>query len=152
LVRDKKIAAFAGSFSNFPGSKYPNLWMAFVIPSPGVGNDEVQAAVREEIERLKSGEITDAEMRRFRTRAKADLIRQLGNNSGIAFQLSMNQTLHGDWRALFRQIEAIEGVTREDIRRVAQETFVPSNRTVATIRTEAPAKNQETSGDAGDES
>ena len=152
LVRDQKIAAFAGSFSNFPGSKYPNLWMAFVIPTPGVDNEQVQAAIRAEIDRLKAGDISDEEMRRFRTRAKADLIRQLGNNSGIAFQLSRYQTLHGDWRALFRQIESFEKVTKEDIQRVAKATFVPNNRTVAMIRTEAPAATQEPSGEAGGES
>lgn len=136
LVRDDKIAAFVGSFSNFPGSKYPNLWFAFSFPAKDHTNEEVQAAIRAELERLKEGDISDAELRRFRTRAKANLLRQMNNNTGIAIQFSRNHTLHGDWRELFRTIDAIEAVTREDIQRVARETFVPQNRTVAMIVTD----------------
>ena len=133
LVRDQKLAAFVGSFSNFPGSKYPNLWLAFAIPSKEASNEEVQAALREELEELKSGEISDTEMQRFRTRAKADLLRGMNNNTGIAFQFSIFQTLHGDWRELFHRIDKIEAVTKEDVHRVARETFVPQNRTVAMV-------------------
>ena len=132
----RRFAAFVGSFSNFPGSKYPNLWLSFSVPNKGHSNEEVQAAIHAELERLKEGDVSEAELRRFRNRAKADLLRQMDNNTGIALQFSRNQTLHGDWRELFHTIDAIEAVTREDIQRVARETFVPQNRTVAMVVTE----------------
>ena len=138
LVRDEKMAAFTGSFSPFPGDKYASLWLAFAMPAKDRSNEEVQAAIHAELERLKTEPVTDAEMERFRTRAKADLLRQLGNNFGMALQLAISQTIQGDWRELFRAIEDIEKVTKEDIQRVARETFVPSNRTVAMIVTEDP--------------
>jgi len=136
LVRDKKIAVTVSSFSNFPGEKYPNLWAVFAIPARGVGNEEVQTAIREELKRLKTEDVTDAELEKFKTRAKADLVRQLRSNNGIAFQFADYQRLHGDWRELFRYIDKIEQVTKEDIRRVANEILVPTNRTVAMIVTE----------------
>ena len=142
LVRDKQIAAFAGSFSGLAGRKYPSLWLAFAMPAKDHTNEEVQAAIREEIERLKTEEVTDAELRRFRSRAKADLVRKLRSNFGLAVELATAQTLHGDWRELFRSLEQIEKVTKADIQRVARETLVASNRTVGMIVTE----------DAGDES
>ncbi len=135
LVRDQKIAAFTGSFSNIPGRKYPSLWLVFAIPSKDHDNEEVQAAIRAELERLKEEPVSDAELRRFRTRAKATLVRQLRNNFGLATQLATYQSLHGDWRELFREIDRIEKVTKEDIQRVARETFVPINRTVGMIVT-----------------
>ncbi len=139
LVRDQKIAAFAGSFSNFPGQKYPSLWAAFAFTAKDHTNDEVQATIRGEIERLKTEPVSDSEMRRFRTRAKANLVRGMNNNAGLASRFATWHTLHGDWRELFRQIDRIEKVTKEDIQRVARDTFTASNRTVAMIVTEDPA-------------
>jgi len=133
LVRDKKIAAQVGVFNGFPGDKYPNLILFFAIPSPGHSNEEVQAAIREEIAKISREPITDDELKMVKTRAKAELIRGLDSNPEIASKLAEYQTLFGDWRELFRQVERIDKITKEDIMRVAQATFVPSNRTVAMI-------------------
>ena len=38
LVRDKRLAVFAASFSGFPGEKYPNLWAVYAVPARGVTN------------------------------------------------------------------------------------------------------------------
>ncbi|HEX2165177.1 MAG TPA: pitrilysin family protein, partial [Thermoanaerobaculia bacterium] len=139
LVEDEKIAVAAASFSGLPGDQFKNLWMAYAVPAKDVENEEVQAAIREEIERLKTELVTDEELARFKTRAKADLIRGLRSNQGLANQLAEYQTLFGDWRALFRYIDAIEKVTKEDVQRVARETFVPTNRTVGMIVTQPAA-------------
>ncbi len=133
LVRDKKIAAFAGAGNGFPGIKYTNLMFVFGFTTPGHTNEEIQAAIAEEIERIKTEPISDAELERVKTRAKANLIRGLQSNQGIAIQLATNQVLFGDWRELFRGVERIEKVTKEDILRVANEVFQPTNRTVAMI-------------------
>jgi predicted Zn-dependent peptidase len=143
LVRDKKIAAQAAAISGFPGEKYPNLMLFFAIPTPGHSNEEVQKAIREEIEKIKNEPVTDDELKRVKTRAKADLIRGLRSNQGIAGQLATYQAIFGDWRELFRAVEKIDKVTKEDVRRVAQAAFVPTNRTVGMIvNTDSPsAKN-----------
>ena len=136
LVRDKKIAVQTGSFSSFPGDKYPNLQIFYAIPSRGVANEEVQGAIRAEIDRLKEQEVTDEELARFKTRAKAGLLRSLRSNQGLANNLSNYQTAFGDWREVFRYIDRLDAVTKEDIRRVANDTFQASNRTVGMIVTE----------------
>ena len=135
LVRDKKIAANSAGFSGFPGNKYPNLFVFFAVPTPGKTTAEVRDAIRAEIERLKTEDVSDGELAMIKTRAKADLIRQLNNNQGLALQLGTTQALYGDWRELFRQVDRIEKVTKADIRRVANATFVANNRTVARIET-----------------
>jgi predicted Zn-dependent peptidase len=139
LVRDKKIASDSAGFSGLPGNKYPHLFAFYAFPIPGHGNGEVAAAIHIEIERLKKEDITDDELRMIKTRAKANLIRGLGSNEGLAFELGMNQARYGDWRELFRSVDRIDKVSKADIRRVANQTFVASNRTVGVIETAAPS-------------
>jgi predicted Zn-dependent peptidase len=138
LVRDKKVALFAGGQSGFPGSKYPQLYLFYAVPNQGKTPKDLAAAFREEIDKLKTTDVTDEELQMVKTRAKASLIRGLGDNPGLAQQLAETQTRYGDWREIFRYIDRIDKVTKADIRRVANKTFVPSNRTVAMIETERP--------------
>jgi predicted Zn-dependent peptidase len=140
LVRDKKVAVSAGSFGAYPGEKYPHMLMAYAVPGRGISNDTVQKAIREELERLKNEDVTDAELEKFRTRAKAGLIQSLGSNLGLAMSLTDYHMIFGDWRELFRYIERFDTVTKSDIRRVSQQTFQSSNRVVAKIKTNSPAQ------------
>ncbi|HYY68472.1 MAG TPA: insulinase family protein, partial [Terriglobales bacterium] len=135
LVRDKKIAAEAEGFSGFPGNKYEHLFAFDAVPLPGHTPEEMRNAIHEEVERLKTSYITDEELKTVKTRAKANLIRGLADNAGLAFQLAIYQLRYGDWREVFRSVERIDKVTKEDIRRVANKTFLPTNRTVGMIET-----------------
>jgi predicted Zn-dependent peptidase len=137
LVRDKRIA-IAAQGGSFPGTKYPSLFFFFAAPAQGHTADDMAGPIHEEIEKLKTQDVTDEELQSIKTRAKADLIRGLGNDQGLAFQLGEYQALYGDWRELFHQIEEIDKVSKADIRRVANKTFVEQNRTVAVMETEKP--------------
>jgi len=139
LVRDKKIAAAAAGFSGFPGTKYPNLFAFYAVPTPGHTPQEVQAAIREEIERLKTEDVSDEELAMVKTRARADLIRRLASNQGLAIQLATYQARLGDWRELFRQVDALAKVSKADVRRVANQAFVEGNRTVGIVESTRPS-------------
>jgi len=133
LVRDKKIASFSAGFSGLPGTKYPHLFAFFAVPLPGHTPQEMGDAIHVEIDRLKREDISDDEMKMIKTRAKANLLRGLADNQGLAIQLASAQTRYGDWRELFRSVDRIDQVTKADIRRVANEIFVDTNRTVGEI-------------------
>jgi predicted Zn-dependent peptidase len=135
LVRDKRIASEAEGGTGFPGVKYPHIFYFFAAPMPGHTPQEVADAIHAEIDRLKKEDITDDELKMVKTRAKANLIRGLDSNEGLAAQLAVYQTLYGDWRELFRSVDRINAVSKADIRRVANQVFVPTNRTVAIIET-----------------
>jgi len=75
----------------------------------------------------------------YKTRTRADLLRGLADNQGLANSLAQYQTRYGDWRELFRQLDKVDKVTKADIRRVANQVFVDSNRTEAWIETAAPS-------------
>jgi predicted Zn-dependent peptidase len=139
LVRDQQIAAEAEGFSGFPGDKYPGLFAFFAVPNPGHTPQEMRTAIHKEIDKLKTADVTDDELTMFKTRARADLLRGLGNNQGLAEQLAIYQLRYGDWRELFNQLKKIDAVTKADIRRVANKTFVDTNRTYAMVEFQPPA-------------
>ena len=64
----------------------------------------------------------------------------MSDNLNLAVELASTQNVKGDWRLLFRELDDIDRVTPADIQRIAQKTFVKSNRTVAAIETVRPAK------------
>jgi predicted Zn-dependent peptidase len=140
LVRDAKIAAAASGFSGFPGEKYPHLFAFFGVPTPGHTTDEIHDAIEAEIARLRTEDVTADELAMVKERRKANLIRALGNNTGLAIQLATAQTRFGDWRELFRQIDRIDRVTAADVKRVSNEVFVPTNRTIARLESTRPAQ------------
>jgi predicted Zn-dependent peptidase len=138
LVRDKKIASDAAGFTGLPGNKYAHLFAFYAFTMPGHSTEEVATAIHNEIERLKTQDVSDEELKMIKTRAKATLLRSLAENEGLATQLSLYQSRYDDWHELFHSVERIDKVTKSDIRRVAQQTFVPANRTVGTIESAAP--------------
>ena len=142
LVRDKKIAADSAGFTGLPGNKYPHLFAFYAFPLPGHKPEEMADAIHVEIERLKNEDISDEELKMIKTRAKANLIRSLGSNEGLANNLALYQARYDDWRELFRSVDRIDKVSKADIRRVANHTFVPTNRTVGIIETKTAAADQ----------
>lgn len=137
LVEKQKLAVQAQVGGGLPGVKYPHLFLALAVPARGVSNDKVAEALRAELTRMATEDVTDDELARFKTRAKADLIRSLDSNSGLASQLVTYHTLTGDWRDIFRYIERADAVSKADIRRVAAEVFKASNRTVARLENDS---------------
>ena len=133
LVRDKKIASYSEGFTGYPGIKYPHLFAFFAVPLPGHKPQEIGDAIHAEIDRLKKEDISDDELRMIKTRSKANLIRGLADNQGLATQLATYQVRYGDWRELFRSVDRIDKVTKADIRRIANTVFVDTNRTVGFI-------------------
>jgi predicted Zn-dependent peptidase len=143
LVRDQQIAAQAQGFSGFPGSKYPGLFAVYAVPLPGHTAAEMKDGIHKEIEKLKTQDVTAAELAMFKTRARAGLLHGLADNQGLASQLAEYQSRYQDWRELFRELDKIDKVTAADVRRVANKTFIESNRTSASIEFEAPKQSEQ---------
>jgi predicted Zn-dependent peptidase len=146
LVRDQQIAAVAVGESPYPGDKYPSLFIFGAVPLPGHSDAEMATAIHKEIDKLKTTDVTDAELQMYKTRARADLLRGLADNQGLANALAEYQTRYGDWRELFRHLNLVDKVTKADIRRVANQIFVASNRTTAEIETRAAVAPQKNDG------
>ncbi len=137
LVKEQKIALQAVSFPGFPGSKYQNSLALIAVPVKDVSGAEIEEAIYAEIDKIVADGITAEELEGVKQRTRANFIRGLRTNGGMADRLASTQTSSGDWRDVFKAVEKIESVTLEDVKRVAGEVFVKSNRNVAIIETDS---------------
>lgn len=133
---ESEVALDADVLPAYPGEKYPSLFVVYGVPNQGVDPSAVEMGLYDVLNAVAEEGITAEELERAKTRARASLVRGLESNLGLAVALAETEALTGDWRNLFRALDAIESVTARDVRRVAAETFTSTNRTVATLRTE----------------
>jgi len=131
LVRDKRIALAAFAQSSYPGDKYANLFLFFLVPNLGHTNEENEKAAYAIIERLKTKPVDPETLKRVRTKLRAELIHKLDSNSGLAAELTAYHVAYGDWKRLFTELDEVNRVSAEDVQRVAKEYLVPQSRTVA---------------------
>ncbi|RUR84501.1 peptidase M16 [Chlorogloeopsis fritschii PCC 6912] len=133
LVEKQRLALSAQGFSGFPGDKYPNLMLFYALTAPGHTVDEVAVALRKEIDSLRTEPVSATELDRVKTQARAELLRSLDSNMGMAQQLLEYEVKTGSWRNLFKQLNQLEAVTAADVQRVAKATFTPQNRTIGKL-------------------
>jgi predicted Zn-dependent peptidase len=137
LVQDKQVAVDVEAVDTFPDGKYPNLFLFFVEPALGHTVDENEKALDEAMRAFEAQKVDAETLMRVKTKARADVIRRLENNAGLASLLTANYAAYGDWRKLFTSLDDLNKVTAEDVQRVTRQYFVTPSRTVA--YTVAPA-------------
>ena len=140
LVLEKRLAVSVGSDASHPGVRAPNLFIFTATPLAPHTAAEVEAAVYEEIERLKREPVASKELEKVLNNLDADLIRGLRSNSGLASQLALYQAVVGDWRYILTSRDKVAAVTAADVQRVATQYFTKSNRTVAVLVKKGPDK------------
>lgn len=133
LVEEEKIATQVSASNGFPGERYANLFTIFAAPRNPHSAEELEKAIFAELDRLRTEEVPEAELKKVRNQMQAHFLRQLSSNSRLAYWLSYGQALFGDWRFIVRRLEAYEKVTAAEVRRVAGQYFIPRHRTVATL-------------------
>jgi predicted Zn-dependent peptidase len=131
IVDDKKLASRVRIGSS--SSRYADLIVASATPMQPHTCEEVELAIYEEIEKLKSEPVTEWELQKIKNQLDAGFIRRLNSNMGIAWRLADNYAKTGDWRFLLTSYENLKKVTADDVMRVAREYFIPENRTVVTL-------------------
>lgn len=140
LVKEKRLAMQASVIESLPGEKHPCLFVFYAFPAKGHTSHDCEEAIWQQIEKLKDEPVSEQELQKARTRARADLIRQLGSNMGLARNLAYYQVVTGDWRNLFRQLDRIAKVTASDVQRVSRQVFTFKNSTIAVIQTTGSPK------------
>lgn len=132
LVKEKRLALEVDT-SMGPGTRYPHLFILSATPLAPHSTTEVEAALYEELERLKKEPVSTRELQKVKNQIEAEQVRSLSSNSGLAGILTYFQTVVGDWRYFARYRDEIEKITPEDVQRVARQYLVPANRTVAIL-------------------
>ncbi|TNE71238.1 insulinase family protein [bacterium] len=134
MVEEKQQALTVGAFNGFPGSKYETMFLNYALPNQDVTVEELEKTIAEEIQKVKDGDVKESELDRAKTNARASLIRSLGSNTGLAIQLAQSEILYGDWKAFIKEVDEIQRVTLDDIKRVANTYLIKNNRTVGIIK------------------
>ncbi len=140
LIDEKQIALSAGAgYSNF--RKYPFLFYLYGTALPGRAIDEVQKALYDEVEKIKSTAPSDREVQKAKNQIESSFI--MGQDS-IYFQaeiLALFEML-GDWRLKDKYLEGIRNVTPEEVRAAAGKYLVEDKRTVGILIPVKSADNQ----------
>jgi predicted Zn-dependent peptidase len=132
LVLEDRIATGVTSGTG-PGILFPGLFSIDANPRSPHTPEEVEAAIYEELERLKEEPPEDRELQRVRNQLEASEIRRLRSSFGLALQVAQGASFYGDWRESFSFTRKMGAVTPLDIQRVVQEYFRDDQRTVATL-------------------
>ncbi|HPC74235.1 MAG TPA: pitrilysin family protein [Syntrophales bacterium] len=139
LVEERGLAESIDTANGFPGSKYPNLFVFMAAPRHPHTAKELEDAIYEEIEKLKREPVTARELEKVLNQFRADLVRDLDSNRGLASKLSYYEAIAGDFRYITGHLQVVESIRPEDIMKTARTYLTSENRTVATVvRKEKP--------------
>lgn len=131
LVEEQKLAISADG--RFDVGFDPGLaWFYLSLPAGG-DRARTEAAFDREMERIRSQGVTAEELSRARNQALGDFWRGLTTIDGKADALGTYEVLRGGYRKLFDAPKAYEAVTMADIKQLAGELLVTSNRTVGVL-------------------
>ena len=111
----------------------PTILKISVQPKQGVDPQKCEAAVYEELDKVKKGSISDKELEKAKNIRLVEFYQQMRTINGRANTIGTYEVFFGDYHKLFDAAKNYSAVTKEDVQRVAQKYFGANNRTVATL-------------------
>jgi predicted Zn-dependent peptidase len=128
IVRQKQLATsvFAGS----DDARGPGLFNVVGTAAPGKPLADLEAAIEEEIEKVKKGPIADWEMDKARNGARSQFISSLGSSFQRAVLLGQYALFYDNPDLINTRADKIAKVTAADVQRVAAKYLVRTGRTV----------------------
>jgi predicted Zn-dependent peptidase len=130
LVLGRQVANEASA--SIEPRKYAGIFMVETTVKDGKEPAAAEAAVYEELEKLKSDPVPAEELQKVKNAFKANAYRRLSSPFAILFQLLACDAV-GDWRLINASPELADAVTAADLQRVAKQYLTKENRTVATV-------------------
>jgi zinc protease len=137
LVYDERLALEAGGdYSRL--TLDPDTFTFYVTVLPGRSVEEAERALTAEVERLRTELVSDEELQRAKSQIEATYL--FGQDSVASRSASLaRHELLGGWRLRDGYLPGIRGVTREDVRRVAERHLAADRRTAAILVPLPPA-------------
>ena len=146
IYEEQELTAGPPRIYTGPSERYDNLLVISAEPRHPHTLKEVEEAIYVELEKIKEELVTEREIERIKNSINANMVRSIGSNLGIAFQLLMGEIYYGDYTEMFRMIDKTKMVTAEEIRAAAKKYLTKKNRVVA-HRVQVKEEGEE-SGDA----
>ncbi|MFL2585602.1 MAG: M16 family metallopeptidase [Parvicellaceae bacterium] len=127
-VEKTESAMYVGAFPF--DSEDPGLSFVFAIANSDVEPDKLELEINDEFIKIQSELISDKEYNKVRNMLENDFIYNFTSMIGIAEDLANYEMYYGDANLINTELERYLKVSKEDIQRVANKYFVPSNRVV----------------------
>lgn len=131
LVYEKQLALGAGAYYARV-SAAPDLFTLYATPLPGKSVEELEQALFDEIERIKTELVSARELQKAKNQIEASFIFSQDSIFSLARQLASYEIVAG-WRYWEVYLPGIRAVTREDVQRVAQKYLGSEKRTVGVL-------------------
>jgi predicted Zn-dependent peptidase len=109
--------------------KYDGIFEVECTVKDGKDPAEAEAALFEEIDRLRNEPVGTEELQKVKNQGKANAYRRLSSPFSIAIQLMFYEGL-GDWRYINTYADEVERTSAADLQRVAQRHLTKENRSV----------------------
>lgn len=138
LVQEKQLAVSVFSGSG-PGVRYPNLFTFNATPRHPHTVEEVEKAILEHVEKVKTELVTEHELQKVKNSLEASYIRSMSSNMGLAMTLANYQLLFGDWKLYFKYKDILAAITAKDVMDFAKTYLTAENRTTAFLIKKAKA-------------
>ncbi|HFD13524.1 MAG TPA: insulinase family protein, partial [Crenotrichaceae bacterium] len=130
LVRGQQIVVSAGAGYNM-STRLPSLFVLDATPSVGHQLEEVETALRKQIELLKNTTVTTKELSRVKAQVIANEVYQRDSVFYQAMQLGTLETVGLGWRVGEQYVERIKAVTAQQIQDVAKKYLVNKTLSIA---------------------
>jgi predicted Zn-dependent peptidase len=127
LVTGRQVANEVSAAVDF--KKYDGIFEVECTVKDGKDPAEAEAALFEEIDKLREQPVAAEELQKVKNQGKAFAYRRLSSPFSIAIQLMYYDGL-GDWRYINTYADEVERATAADLQRVAQRHLTRENRTV----------------------
>lgn len=132
LVRGQAIAA--GVESEYqPYARDPVQVLFGGTPARGRSIADLEAAILDQIERLKREPVTREELDRVKAQVLAAEVYGRDSVFYQAMQIGTLETVGLDWRLMEKYLDRVRAVTAEQVQAVAKKYLVAENRTVAIL-------------------
>ncbi len=128
LVLGRQVATEAAALQE--SRKWAGAFEIEAEVREGKTTGDVEAALYEELERIKNEAIPPEELQKVKNQFAAAEYRKLSANFPIFRQVLQNEGL-GDWHEVNEAGPRLQAVTAEDVQRVAKKYLVKENRAVA---------------------
>jgi zinc protease len=135
IVRQKQLATGAAAFA--PNSRGPRLFRISATPIPGKSLEDLEAAIYGEIERVKSGPISDWEIEKARNATRRQFVAGLQSSLNRAIELAESALIYNSPGEVNTRYARLDKLTVADVQRVAKQYLTPETRSVVITRPKA---------------
>ena len=112
------------------GNEDASVFLMFAIANIGIKPADLETAMEAEVTKVQQTGITDEEYKKLMTQTETDFVEQNQKVLGVVTNLATDYTFRNNAGLINTELAEYQKVTKEDIKRVANQYFTKNNRLV----------------------